>query len=359
MLEHNPNIAQASTPDKRLYNDSDLYQKMVEKVFATSWQLVGDTDNCKVPGSVWPQILLEGCLDEPIVFTRDKEDNLHCLSNVCTHRGMMVCENAGNERFLRCRYHGRRFGMDGKFLSMPEFEGVENFPSERDNLPKIAFQKWRRFLFANLFPAQTFEDVFAGVEELCGWMPIEEFWPEPSRTRDYLVRANWALYVDNYLEGFHIPFIHADLNEVIDYGSYEVKPLKHGVLQVAIGKPGESVFDLPAGHPYAGKLVSAFYFWLFPNLMLNFYPWGLSVNVVRPLGVDRTRVSFIGYVWDASKMEEGAGAALDRVEREDEVVVELVHKGLKSRFYDKGRYSVAREQGIHHFHQLLVNSLKN
>jgi choline monooxygenase len=125
MLEHNPNIAQASTPDKRLYNDSDLYQKMVEKVFATSWQLVGDADNCKVPGSVWPQILLEGCLDEPIVFTRDKEDNLHCLSNVCTHRGMMVCENAGNERFLRCRYHGRRFGMDGKFLSMPEFEGVE------------------------------------------------------------------------------------------------------------------------------------------------------------------------------------------------------------------------------------------
>mgnify|MGYP000853969018 CR=1 FL=1 len=93
--------------------------------------------------------------------------------------------------------------------------------------------------------------------------------------------------------------------------------------------------------------------------MLNFYPRGLSVNVLRPLGVDRTRVSFIGYVWDASKMEEGAGAALDRVEREDEVVVELVHKGLKSRFYDKGRYSVAREQGIHHFHQLLVNSLKN
>lgn len=91
--------------------------------------------------------------------------------------------------------------------------------------------------------------------------------------------------------------------------------------------------------------------------MLNFYPWGLSVNVVRPLGPELTKVSFLPYIWDASKLEAGAGAALDRVEREDEVVVEAVQKGVRSRFYDRGRFSVAREQGVHHFHRLLAEAL--
>ena len=91
--------------------------------------------------------------------------------------------------------------------------------------------------------------------------------------------------------------------------------------------------------------------------MLNFYPWGLSINVVRPLGHDRCKVSFIPYVWDASKLETGAGAGLDRVEREDEVVVEAVQRGVRSRFYNTGRFSPAREACVHHFHSLLSNAL--
>lgn len=357
MFRHESNIARASTPDKRLYTDPTLHEIVKEKVFATSWQYVGDWDNVKIPGATWPQTLLEGCLDEPIVFTRDMGDNLHCMSNVCTHRGMVVCEAAGNERFLRCRYHGRRFGLDGKFQSMPEFEGVEEFPSLADNLPEVPFAQWHRFLFASIHPGASFEEVMRPVNEALGWLPIKEFQYEPSRTRDYLVRANWALYVDNYLEGFHIPFIHAELNATLDYGNYTVHKLDHGVLQLAGAKPGEAAFDLPKDSPHYGQQISAYYYWLFPNLMLNFYPWGLSINVIKPLAVDLTRVSFIGYVWDPSKMDQGAGAALDRVEREDEVVVELVHRGLKSRFYNTGRYSVAREDGTHHFHQLLINAM--
>ena len=88
--------------------------------------------------------------------------------------------------------------------------------------------------------------------------------------------------------------------------------------------------------------------------MLFRSPWGISINVVRPLGVERTRVSFLAYVWDAKKLEAGAGAQLDRVEREDEAIVEAVQKGLHSRLYTKGRYSPTREQGTHHFHRLLA-----
>jgi choline monooxygenase len=100
--------------------------------------------------------------------------------------------------------------------------------------------------------------------------------------------------------------------------------------------------------------VAAYYWWLFPNTMFNIYPWGLSINVVRPLAVDRTRVSFIAYVWDDSKLDQGAGSSLDRVEREDEAVVEAVQKGIRSRLYNRGRYSPKRETGTHHFHRLLA-----
>jgi choline monooxygenase len=93
--------------------------------------------------------------------------------------------------------------------------------------------------------------------------------------------------------------------------------------------------------------------------MLNFYPWGLSINVVRPLAVDRTRVSFLSYVWDESRLDQGAGAALDRVEREDEVIVESVQRGTRARLYTRGRYSPTREQGVHHFHRLLTAALRD
>jgi choline monooxygenase len=87
--------------------------------------------------------------------------------------------------------------------------------------------------------------------------------------------------------------------------------------------------------------------------MFNFYPWGLSINVVQPLGQELTKVQFLSYVWDESKRAMGAGAGLDRVEREDEAIVEKVQKGVKSRFYKRGRYAPRWEKGVSHFHDLL------
>ena len=91
--------------------------------------------------------------------------------------------------------------------------------------------------------------------------------------------------------------------------------------------------------------------------MFNFYPWGLSVNVVKPLDINRTKVSFISYVYDPSKLEKGAGSSLEKVEREDEFVVENVQKGVNSTFYKAGRFSPTREKGVHHFHRLLAEFL--
>ena len=110
----------------------------------------------------------------------------------------------------------------------------------------------------------------------------------------------------------------------------------------------------PTSSPDYGKKVAAYYFFVFPNMMFNFYPWGLSINMVQPVSMERTRVSFYTYVWKEELFNKGAGSGLDTVEMEDEEVVEAVQKGIRSSFYHQGRYSVTREQGIHHFHSLIA-----
>jgi choline monooxygenase len=124
-------------------------------------------------------------------------------------------------------------------------------------------------------------------------------------------------------------------------------------VQIAETQDKNSAFELPDDASRSAR-PAAFYFFIFPNLMFNFYPWGLSVNVVKPIEKDLTKISYLTYVSDESKLKTGAGADLETVEFEDQAVVESVQKGINSRFYNKGRYSPTREQGTHHFHRLIA-----
>jgi choline monooxygenase len=347
----------ARTLPARVYADPALFVEERERIFARTWHYASYDDSVKVSGQVHPFTLLPGMLDEPLLLTRDADDQMHCLSNVCTHRGTLVVEGDGHAQQLRCRYHGRRFTLDGRFHSMPEFEGAIGFPSPADDLPHVALGCWERFLMVAISPAMSFADVIDPLRERLAWAPFAELAFDAAGARDYLVNANWALYVDNYLEGFHIPYVHQSLAGTLDYGAYAVELERYGVLQLGIAKPGEPSFHLPRGHRDDGKPVAAYYYWIFPATMFNVYPWGISVNVVTPLAVDRTRVSFLPFVWDETQRDRGAGSGLDRVEREDEAVVESVQRGVRSRMYDRGRYSPAREAGVHHFHRLLAQFL--
>lgn len=350
-------IRAASTLPARVYSDPAYYTRQQDRVFARSWQFAADAARVKAPGHVLPFTLLDGCLGEPLVITSDDDAQLRCLSNVCTHRGALVVEGEGHLKGLRCRYHGRRFALDGSFVSMPEFDETKNFPTAADCLPSVPLEKWGPLLFTSLAPSIPFSEWIAPVDERVSWMPVDEFRRDAKTSREYLIGANWALYCDNYLEEFHIPYVHAGLSEQLDYNSYYTELFPHASLQMGIARAGEPTFDLPSGHPDHGKRVAAFYFWLFPNTMLNFYPWGLSMNVISPLGPGRTRVSFVSYVWNESLREQGVGADLHKVEMEDEEVVESVQRGVSSRLYDRGRFSARREVGTHHFHRLLAESM--
>ncbi len=352
-----PDIRKARTLASEFYTDERFFELSKEKIFTRTWQLIAGPE---LKSDLTPITLLPGFIDEPILISKH-DGGFKCFSNVCTHRGKILVDEPCSAGLIRCSYHGRRFSLDGKFLSMPEFEGVEDFPSESDNLRPIAFAERAGFMFASIDPAAPFEDFVNDAAAR-----FEDVEPEGLKlvsTRDYEVNAHWALYCENYLEGFHIPFVHHSLNEIVDYGSYTTETFRYSSLQTALsGSPpglrrggrvsrtgwSKGVDD------FSADAVASRYLFIFPNLMFNFYPWGISVNVVRPVTSSKSVVSFLTYVSDESKVGEGAGADLNRVELEDEAIVESVQKGIRSRFYSHGRYSPTREQGTHHFHWLIA-----
>ncbi len=349
-----PDIRKASTLPSEFYLSVDSFKTSADLIFARTWQILADTDELKLAGALVPKTMLPGFVDEPLVFTRDKQDNIRCLSNVCTHRGNLLIEHPCTDTQIRCRYHGRRFELDGTFKHMPEFDQAECFPTKKDNLPKVATGAWDRFLFASINPACPLDELIGEMKKRLSFLPLNEFKHTPEHSRDYLVKANWALYCENYLEGFHIPFVHESLNNIIDYNTYTTELYRYSSLQLALSKGGEPVFELPKNSPDYGKEVIAYYYWVFPNMMFNFYPWGLSLNIIRPIGPALTKVSFMTYIWDQAKFDSGSGDMLDKVEREDEAVVENVQRGIRSRLYENGRYSPTRETGTHHFHRLIA-----
>jgi choline monooxygenase len=332
-FEIDEDIRAARTLPSEFYTDPRYFELSKEKIFARTWQFVGTSDEVE---SLKPVTLLPGFLDEPLLLAKN-DDRLSCLSNVCTHRGKILIEEPCQASLIRCGYHGRRFSLDGKFLSMPEFEGVIDFPSENDNLKQVAFANRAGFLFASIDPIASFEDFVNDAA-----VRFEDVEPEGVKltsVREYEIDAHWALYCENYLEGFHIPFVHKSLNEIVDYGTYTTELFRYSSMQTGNDADGN----------VAGR-----YLFIFPNLMFNFYPWGISVNVVRPVTPSKTVVEFLTYVRDEALVNTGAGADLHRVELEDEAVVQSVQKGIRSRFYSHGRYSPTREQGTHHFHRLIA-----
>ena len=348
MFEIHPDIRKARTLASEFYTDPVYFELSKDKIFARTWQFLGKANEVE---SVKPVTILPGFLDEPVLLIKTSEW-LSCISNVCTHRGKILVEEPGHFDLIRCRYHGRRFLLDGRMISMPEFEGVEGFPCESDNLRKLPFASRQGFMFASIDPVDTFKAFVGDVAVRFSEEGYEANGLRLIATREYEVDAHWALYCENYLEGFHIPYVHQSLNAVVDYGSYTTETFRYSSLQSAYGAESKNPFAIAPDSDIAK--IAAQYLFIFPNMMFNFYSWGVSVNVVRPVTASRSVVEFLTYVGDESLIKTGAGANLHSVEMEDEAVVESVQKGIRSRFYSGGRYSPTREQGTHHFHRLIA-----
>ena len=349
-----PDIRKAETLPASFYKNSETFDLLKEKIFLKSWQWVGDESLIK-KNSAYPLTILDNYLTEPVILTRLEDEDINCISNVCSHRGNILIEKPSKTKKIICKYHGRRFNEKGKFEYMPEFDEALNFPRDCDNLHNFPLINWNGLLFVGLNPRFDFKKVLIEIEKRIGFLPLKNLTPKKSLSKDYEINAHWALYCDNYLEGFHVPFVHKDLNEVLDYENYDTEIYDYFNLQVGYSSANDDCFIIPKNHVDFGKNIAAYYYWIFPNLMLNIYPWGISVNLVKPQSMSHTKIIFRSYVFDESKLNMGASGDLDKVEMEDEHIVQNVQKGLNSSFYKTGRFSPTKEKGVHHFHNLISN----
>ncbi|MCS6981004.1 MAG: Rieske 2Fe-2S domain-containing protein [Flavobacteriales bacterium] len=346
-------IREARTLPATYYRDVQALHHLRETVFLKAWHYVGFEQQCPQPGSLHPLVLMPGFLDEALFLSRNTDGQLFLLSNVCTHRGSILVREPCRAREVVCPYHGRRFSLDGSLLSMPLFQEAKNFPGATDNLARLPLERLGPLLFSSLASECSFRQVMGPLLDRMAWWPWEQLQPRPDLSVVYQVKAHWALYVENYLEGFHIPFVHKGLHSALDFGQYSVEILDHMVLQTAPARKAEEGFqELPSDE--RGQRPAAFYFWVFPHIMFNFYPWGLSLNVVVPQTIDFTLVYYYTFVNRPERLGQGAGAELHRVELEDQAIVEMVQKGIRSRLYQSGRYSPTMETGTHYFHRLLA-----
>ena len=348
MVEIGADIATAETPPGAAYSDPSVFQTELEAIFTRAW--LGLAPKAMAAGSAHPFELLPGALDESLVMTADSDGFCRVLSNVCTHRGMKVVTLTGPARKLRCGYHGRRFDIDGRLEAAPGFGGADEFPRPCDDLPSVALAAWGPASFVQLLPGKSFADWIGPAREWFDFLPLDGLVHDPTGDRRFEVSANWKLYLDNYLEGFHIPTVHKSLASALDVAAYRTELLPYGSMQIGIASKHPLLPTAPT-HPLSGESVGALYLHLFPNTLFNVYPWGVSLNLVNPVTPTTTEVFFFRYVWKPELIDHGAGADLDRVEAEDEAVVEATQKGLRSRLYGRGRYSPRHETAVHHFHR--------
>ena len=351
-MDIDKNIETAQTPPSSFYTSELIFEES-KTIFENSYQFVCHQSELIESTSI-PFNLLKDWLDIPLVITKEN-NNIFCLSNVCTHRANIICDKKDHKNKLVCNYHGRSFNLDGTVNHAPGFKETKNFPSKDDNLDRnINLINWNGLLFVNAGQNKSILNALHEINNMVDWYPFKKLSFDKSASNTYTIDAHWALYCENYLEGLHIAYIHNGLSSDIDNHSYKTIIMEHAVLQIAksqnkkdsLGKTGK-INNTPLDEVYA------LYFWLFPNIMLNFYKWGISVNIIEPLDKEKTRIRFISLPIKGYKQSSGDSNSVDHIELEDQKVVLDVQKGIKSKFYDRGRYSAEHEKGTHHFHRLI------
>lgn len=366
----NPQLECAETLPSRFYTAPAVLALEKERIFHRTWQFVGTlAQPCgEVNGTqrtlADPQSYFTFDLaGEPIVVVRDTSGTLRAFSNVCRHRAGPIAQGSGCRKVFNCAYHGWTYTLDGRLIGTPEVEGMEFFDRSTMGMVPLRCETWEHLIFVNFaHDGPSLLEYLGNIPELARDFSFHGL--QLVERRDYVVNCNWKVYVDNYLEGYHIPIVHPGLMKEIDYPRYRCETFRYHSQQlgpVKEVKPGDAHQRVYA--PDAQGLKDALYLWLFPNLMLNFYPDNVSTNLIVPLSHDKTLTIFEWYFRDAAtqKIRERVAKAIafsDEVQQEDIHICEAVQRGLQSFTYDRGRYSVKRENGVHHFHMLLTEFLR-
>jgi choline monooxygenase len=363
-LDVKEQIECAQTLASKFYTDPAILDIEKARIFRRTWQLVGtlrqscgEVNGVKRTISDPETFFTTDVAGEPIVVVRDKQGTLRAFSNVCRHRAGPIALGSGCKNVLRCAYHGWTYTLDGRLIGTPDIEGVEFFDRSAMGMFPLRLETWEQFIFIDFDQnALPLPDFLGRIPEQARGLQFEGL--QIAERREYVIDCNWKVYVDNYLEGYHIPIAHPGLMREIDYAQYRTDTYRYYSQQFApirAMKPEDSAERL---YSQGTGLRGALYFWIFPNLMLNIYPDNIQTNLIVPLSHDKTLTIFEWFFHDVAseKSRERVKRAIgfsDEVQREDICLCENVQRGLRSSTYDRGRYSVKRENGVHHFHMLL------
>jgi choline monooxygenase len=365
-------IRRAETLPAEAFLDPAFLARELDTVFRTSWQLVPESGDD--PRPLDEQVAARGTrvpvslLGKPLFLQRGwDDDELRAFPNTCTHAWYPLVLGPSRGPTLVCAQHGRRFDCTGRYVSQPGFTGLPDFPRACDHLTALPVASWRRMMFVNLDPgARPFAEVFAPIDAslermppLAGRLPVAE-------VRE--VAGNWKQHAWNYLDRFHIAYIHrapGGLADAIDLGSYTTELYDDAVLQWVYAANPADGFDpswLPERFADAakGRRVFALWWFVFPNLTLNFYPWGLSVNVYQPVPGRPEATRFLWYQWaiDPEKHAERDRRWLSsQVDAEDVDTLAQVSRGLRSGFAPRGRFAPDDELACHWFHRKVARTV--
>jgi len=314
----------------------------VECVLGQSWQLVAHERQLSGAGDH----VVATVGRTPVLVVRGDDGALRAFANVCRHRaGPLALEDGRGARALHCRYHGWTYDLEGRLRHAPEMGGATDFHKEDIRLRPFRTGSWQGLVFVSLAgDGPALEEVYDGITGRIA--PIDLSTMEFARRDTYEIACNWKVYVDNFLEGYHLPYVHPGLSRVLDYRAYDTElfrwhSLQHSPLRANDGLYGDG---------------EAFYYFVYPNVMLNIMPGRLQVNRILPVGPDRCSVEFDYYY--AADEAARSRIARDRefseeIQQEDIAICEAVQRGLASGYYEPGRLCPRREGGVWHFHQLL------
>jgi len=350
---YNPNapLEEAYTIPAAWYLDERIEDLEREHVFGRNWIAVGRVDQVAAQGQFFT-IELAG---EPLVVIRGSDGELRAFYNVCRHHAAAVANvPCGTVQHLRCPYHGWTYGLDGTLKGAPEFTGVCNFDRAKNGLVPVRVAAWEQFVFVTLNEDAPSLAAFLGdLPERVAPLSLGNI--RFFERKSYTLACNWKVYVDNYLDGgYHVPHLHKGLNSVLDYKEYTIENSERYSLQSSpmVGSQEHASFAATR----TGD--RAYYYWLYPNFMINIYEGVMDTNLVLPLAQGKCLVQFDFYFADVSESRKEYNAesvrVSDRVQDEDVDICESVQRGLRSRAYGAGRLSVRREAGEHLFHRLLA-----
>lgn len=349
-LQQQP-IEVAETIPSEWYYDPAFHQWELKAIHHCSWQCIGHINRVKNPGDYFSATVG----NNPLLVVRDKENVLRAFYNVCRHRGgPLVTEAEGCVNALQCQYHGWTYWLDGMLRGVPEFDHVKLFDKKDYGLVPLSMEVWQGLIFVNLAKSpMPFAPSVDGISERIAPMELSDLLFHSRVTYD--IDCNWKAYVDNYLEGYHIPYVHPELNKLLDYREYVTETSACYSLQ-------HSPFKDDTENFYGGD-GEAFYYFIFPNTMLNILPGRLQINQILPLREDRCRVIFDYYYADIKSVDQKAFIAedirySDEIQQEDIDICVRVQQGLASMAYDRGRFSVKREEGVYHFQSLIKEFYK-